>query len=389
MDTTLNMMEEQRQTKTIFKIDSVDVHTKARTGILSTAHGAIQTPVFMPVGTNATVKAVFHEDLLKMDAQIILGNTYHLFLRPGMEIIKEAGGLHQFMGWERPMLTDSGGYQVFSLAKMRKVEDNGVLFQSHLDGSSYFFSPEEIITIEGILGSDIMMPLDECVAYPCDHKKSNEAVERTTLWAKRSREFFLNQPSQRNRQLLFGIVQGSTYHDLRKKSAEDLKSIGFDGYAIGGLSVGEPKELMTEVVEATEPHLPKDAPRYLMGLGMPDQIVASVGQGIDMFDTVIPTRYGRYGSAFTKNGRIVIRNGEYAKDKNPIDKACSCFVCQKYTRSYIRHLFNTHEILGLQLVSYHNVYFYLDLMKQIRKAIKEGSFAQFRKEFFLCYDSTS
>ena len=263
-----------------FELKAVDVHTKARAGTLTTAHGIIETPVFMPVGTNATVKAVFHEDLEKMRAQIILANTYHLFLRPGMELIKEAGGLHKFMSWDKPILTDSGGYQVFSLAKLRKIKDEGVEFQSHLDGTSFIFTPENVIAYQGILGSDIIMPLDECIEHPCEKKAAEKACARTTLWATRSREFFLKNDSQRSRQLLFGIVQGSTFSDLRKRSAEELLEIGFDGYAIGGLSVGEPDAIMNDVLAAVEPHLPKNMPRYLMALGTPDQILRAVAEGL-------------------------------------------------------------------------------------------------------------
>ncbi len=371
-----------------FTVKHFDRETKARAGILKLAHGIVETPVFMPVGTNATVKAMTGEQLVELDSQIILANTYHLFLRPGMEIIKEAGGLHSFMKWDRPILTDSGGFQVFSLAKFRKVKDEGVEFQSHLDGTYYFFSPEEIITIEGILGSDIIMPLDECIEHPSNKETAQAACTRTTLWAKRSREFFLKKQTQDKRQLLFGIVQGSTFEDLRQRSAEDLVSIGFDGYAIGGLSVGEPIDMMHDTVSIVEPFLPKEFPRYLMGLGTPDQIVKAVGQGVDMFDTCVPTRYGRYGTAFTRNGRLVVRNGEFAHDQKPLDESCDCFVCKKYTRSYIRHLFNTHEITGLMLVSYHNVYFYLQLMKQIRNAICQGEYGRFQKEFLACYNST-
>ncbi len=372
-----------------FELKAFDPHSKARAGILTTAHGTIDTPVFMPVGTNGTVKAIFHEDLEKMHTQVILANTYHLFLRPGMEIIKEAGGLHKFMGWDKPILTDSGGYQVFSLANLRKIKDEGVEFQSHLDGATFFFTPENVMAYEGILGSDIIMPLDECIEHPCEKKAAEKACARTTLWAKRAREFFLKNESQKSRQLLFGIVQGSTFSDLRKQSAEELIEIGFDGYAIGGLSVGESDAIMQDVLSATVPHLPKNKPRYLMGLGMPDQIVRAVAEGIDMFDCCIPTRYGRYGTAFTRQGRLIVRNGEFAKDSRPLDCDCDCFVCEKYTRSYIRHLFNTHEILGLTLVSFHNVYFYLRLMRQIREAIGQGRYTEFQKGFLSCYNSIS
>ena len=395
VDKTLNQNQIQIAS---FTINAVDHQTKARTSTLTTGHGAIEMPVSMPVGTNATVKTLSNEDLVEMDTQVILANTYHLYLRPGMEVIKQAGGLHQFMSWQRPILTDSGGYQVFSLAKLRKVTEDGVEFQSHLDGTPCFLTPEDVISLEGVLGSDIIMPLDECVEYPCDYSRAEAASHRTTRWAKRSKEFFEKNSNKvgvhgvgahRRAPLLFGIVQGSTFLDLRKRCAQDLTQIGFHGYAVGGLSVGEPIDLMFETLAAVEPYLPKEAPRYLMGLGTPDQIVRAVAEGIDMFDTCIPTRYGRYGTAFTKKGKVVVRNGEYAFDQRPLDEECGCFVCQKYTRSYIRHLFNTHEILGLTLVSYHNVYFYLNLMREIREAIQAGRFLSFQKEFLSCYDSTS
>ena len=343
----------------------------------------------MPVATNGIVKALSFEDLNKIGLQAVISNTYHLFLRPGIEIISEAGGLHNFMKLDKPVVTDSGGYQVFSLAKHRKIKDDGVTFNSHLDGTKYFFQPEDIVSIQGILGSDIIMPLDECVLYPCEYKKADKACRRTTLWAKRSREYFLHNKANDKQQLQFGIVQGSSFQDLRQRSANELISLDFDGYAIGGISVGEPVDVMFETLSYCEPLLPLNRPRYLMGIGMPDQIVKAVAQGIDMFDTCIPTRYGRYGTAFTKNGRIVVRNGEFARDTRPLDETCDCFVCKRYTRSYIRHLCNMHEITGLYFLSYHNVYFYLKLMQNIRKSISLGNFAHFSKEFLSCYDSTS
>ncbi|MDP8266089.1 MAG: tRNA guanosine(34) transglycosylase Tgt [Candidatus Aceula meridiana] len=371
----------------MFKLKSIDNITKARRGVLKTAHGEIQTPFFMPVGTCATVKALSHEDLLRMNAQIMLSNTYHLYLRPGLDIIREAGGLHKFMNWEKPVLTDSGGYQVFSLAQFRKLTDEGVKFQSHLDGSSHFFRPEDIVDAQGVLGSDMMMPLDECAPYPCGEKQAEEALRRTTLWAKRSREHFLKSPYKK-KQFLFGIVQGSNYVKLREKAVKELVDIGFDGYAIGGVSVGEPVNLMFEAIETCAPLLPQDRPRYVMGIGTPDQIVKAVSHGIDMFDTCIPTRYGRNGSAFTSGGRLVVRNGEFSKDFRPIDDTCDCFVCQKYTRSYIRHLFNMNEITALYLTSCHNVHFYVKLMERIRAAIEANQFDAFQKEFLSCYGST-
>jgi len=372
-----------------FIIHIKDTKTKARRGTLTTAHGTIESPFFMPVGTNATVKAIPFEDLLEMDSQIVLSNTYHLYIRPGMEVIKENGGLHRFMKWDKAVLTDSGGFQVFSLAKLRKIKDEGVEFQSHFDGSLHFFTPEKVMEIERILGSDIIMPLDECVGYPCEQSQAKSACQRTTLWAKRSRDFFAKNSSAQNGQLLFGIVQGSSFKDLRERSAKEIVGIGFDGYAIGGISVGEPVEVMFESLDFTMPFLPEDSPRYMMGIGMPDQMVMAVARGVDMFDTCIPTRYGRYGTVFTKQGKIVIRNGEYAVDQRPMDESCECFACRKYTRSYIRHLFNVGEILGLYLAAYHNLHFYLKLMKDIRTAIAKGSFDEFQKEFLSCYNSTS
>ncbi|MFH1359869.1 MAG: tRNA guanosine(34) transglycosylase Tgt [Candidatus Omnitrophota bacterium] len=375
--------------KKIFTIEHADTKTKARCALLQTAHGPIHSPFFMPVATNATVKALPLEDLVKLELQIVLSNTYHLFLRPGIETIEQAGGLHSFMKWKGPILTDSGGYQVFSLARLRKIRDDGVTFNSHLDGKLHFFAPEDIIRIQNRLGSDMMMPLDECVEYPCEHKKAQKACERTTLWAKRSKDFHLRHSPKEKGQLLFGIVQGSSFKDLRERSAEELRAIGFDGFAVGGISVGEPVDVMFEALSYCEPFLPKEQPRYLMGIGMPDQIVRAVAEGVDMFDTCVPTRYGRYGTVFTKKGKMVVRNGEFANDQKPLDEHCDCFVCRTYTRSYIRHLFSTHEIVGCYYASYHNVYFYLKLMHQIREAISQGRFETFQKEFLSCYNSTS
>jgi len=372
-----------------FKIHSTDSKTKARRATLTTAHGTIESPFFMPVGTNATVKAIPFENLVDMQAQIVLSNTYHLYIRPGMEVIERNGGLHSFMKWDKPILTDSGGYQVFSLAKLRKIKDEGVEFQSHFDGLLHFLTPEKVIEIEKILGSDIIMPLDECVEYPCEHKKAKAACQRTALWAKRSKKAFLETPSSPTRQLLFGIVQGSSFKDLREHAAREIVEIGFDGYAIGGISVGESVEVMFESLDYAMPHLPEEFLRYMMGIGMPDQMVMAVARGVDMFDTCIPTRYGRYGTVFTKQGRLVVRNGEYTYDQKPLDEHCECFVCRRYSRSYIRHLFNVGEILGLYLASYHNIYFYLKLMRDIRSALERGCFDEFQKEFLTCYNSTS
>ena len=371
----------------MFQFIKKDKNTKARIGKLTTAHGEIDSPFFMPVGTNGTVKTLSFESLLEFDTQIVLSNTYHLYLRPGLDVIGEAGGLHKFMSWDGPILTDSGGYQVFSLAKLRKLTDSGVQFQSHYDGSVQFFTPEKVVDIQRVLGSDIMMPLDECAPYPCDRQQAEGSVKRTTVWARQSREYFLKTQKRQGDQFQFGIVQGATYQDLREQSAKELMDIGFDGYAIGGVSVGEPVPVMFEALDWVMPLLPKDKPRYFMGIGLPDQIVKAVGEGVDMFDTCIPTRYGRHGSAFTSEGRIVIRNATYTKDFGPIDGTCECRVCKKYSRSYIRHLLNSHEILGLKLVTFHNVYFYVNLMKQIREAIAEDRYQEFQKEFLGNYKS--
>jgi len=371
----------------MFQLIKKDKNTKARLGAITTAHGSIDSPFFMPVGTNGTVKTLSFESLLEFKTQIVLSNTYHLYLRPGLDVIGEAGGLHKFMSWDKPILTDSGGYQVFSLAKLRKLTDEGVEFQSHFDGSAQFFTPEKVIDIERVLGSDIIMPLDECAPYPCDRAQAEKSVERTTVWARRSREHFSKMEKVKGQQFLFGIVQGATFQDLRERSARALIDIGFDGYAIGGVSVGEPVPIMFETLDWVMPLLPEDKPHYFMGIGLPDQIVKAVGEGIDMFDTCIPTRYGRHGSAFTSEGRIVVRNATYTKDFNPIDNTCACRVCRKYTRSYIRHLLNSHEILGLKLVTYHNVYFYVNLMKQIREAIAQDHYQEFQKEFLEKYQS--
>ena len=365
----------------MFKLFKTDATTKARLGVLTTRSGVIETPFFMPVGTNGTVKALSVEDLHEIGTPIVLSNTYHLYLKPGMEIMQEAGGLHKFMGWNKLLLTDSGGYQVFSLSRLRKITDEGVDFQSHRDGSRHFFTPEKVIDIENILGSDMIMPLDECAPYPCDRLQAEESVRRTTHWAKRSHKHFLQNQNEVKKQYLFGIVQGATFEDLRHQSAQELLDIGFDGYAIGGVSVGEPIDMMFETLDWVVPLLPANQPRYFMGIGYPDQIVRAVGEGMDMFDTVIPTKFGRYGTAFTRRGRLVVRNNEFARDFGPIDETCRCVVCRKYTRSYIRHLVNINEILGIKLISYHNIYFYVNLMKQIRQAIAEDRYKEFESNF--------
>lgn len=360
-----------------FTLIHQDSSTKARLGLLKVAHGEIETPAFMPVGTQGTVKALSPKELKEANSQIILGNAYHLYLRPGLEIIKNAGGLHKFISWDGPILTDSGGYQIFSLAGFRKVKDEGVEFQSHLDGSRHNLSPEKVIEIENILGSDIMMVLDECVHYPCDKAYSKVAMDRTTYWARRSKLAHSSKPRAQGRQLLFGIVQGATYEDLRRQSAEEIGEIGFDGYALGGLSVGEPKDLRYNIMSFTLKFLPYESVRYLMGLGTPEDIIEAVRGGMDIFDCVIPTRYGRNGTAFTSQGKIVVRNALYASDTGPLDAACDCYACKNFSRSYIRHLFNAEEILGLRLVSFHNIYFYNNLLKSIRQAIREDRLKDF------------
>lgn len=371
----------------MFKLLSKDKNTSARRGVVSTAHGDIQTPFFMPVGTNSTVKSLTIDHMEDLGAQIMLSNTYHLYLRPGCDVMKTMGGLHGLTSWKKPILTDSGGYQVFSLTKLRKLSDEGVKFQSHLDGSRHFFSPEDVIDIEKILGADMIMPLDVCAPYPCRREEALESVRLTTKWAAQSRRHFLANPKEEHKQFLFGIIQGATYEDLRKRSRDEILDIGFDGYAIGGVSVGEPVDEMFKAIDWIAPDLPEDKPRYLMGIGFPDQIVKAVGEGIDMFDTCLPTRLGRHGTAFTNKGRAIVTNAEFASDNDPIDKACTCQVCKRYSRAYIRHLSQSHEVTALTLVSYHNVFFYVNLMKRIRTAINENNYARFQKEFLFEYGS--
>ncbi|MBC8529060.1 tRNA guanosine(34) transglycosylase Tgt [Christensenellaceae bacterium NSJ-44] len=352
--------------------------TGARIGRLHLPHGVVETPVFMPVGTAATVKAMSVDELKEMHAQIILSNTYHLYLRPGHELVKKAGGLHQFMNWDRPILTDSGGFQVFSLASLRKVEEGGVMFRSHLDGSKHFFSPEKVMEIENALGADIMMCFDECSPYPCEYERVRAAMDRTARWAARCKQAHQRPEDQ----ALFGIIQGGLFKDLRRISCEQISELDFPGTAIGGLSVGEPKELMYEVLDDLMPHTPKDKPRYLMGVGSPDCLVEGVLRGVDMFDCVLPTRIARNGTVLTWSGRLVIRNATYAEDFMPLDPDCDCPVCRNYSRAYIRHLFKAGEILGARLASYHNLYHLIDLMERIRQAIWEDRLADFAKEYF-------
>jgi queuine tRNA-ribosyltransferase len=383
----------------MFKLIHQDKNSNARVGELTTAHGPIPTPYFMPVGTQATVKTLSPLELEQAGAKIILCNAYHLFLRPGIEVIKDAGGLHRFISWPRAILTDSGGYQIFSLAKFGRVTNEGVEFRSHLDGSKSFFTPELVIEMQQALGADIIMPLDECVHYPCAKEEASIAMERTLDWGRRSKMHIANCKSHiakndkqlaiRDKQLLFGIVQGATYEELRHECIKRLLDIGFDGYAIGGVSVGEPEVLRYNIISLALDYLPKLKARYLMGLGTPEDILQAVETGADMFDCVIPTRFGRNGTAFTHRGKLVIRNAPYIADYEPLDCDCSCYTCQNFSRAYLRHLFNCNEILGLRLVSLHNIYFYLDLMRNIREAIQEDRFAQFKKEFLFRYNQSS
>ncbi len=362
-----------------FELVATDERTSARAGLIYTDHGVIETPVFMPVGTQATVKAVEQRELIEIGAQIILGNTYHLYLRPGVEVIKKVGGLHRFMNWERGILTDSGGFQIFSLAQFRKITKDGVRFQSHIDGSYHFFTPESVIEIQRILGSDIMMCLDECTSYPCDFDYAFKSNQLTIEWAKRAREEFENtEPLYGHTQALFGIVQGSVYPEIRARSAEELIKLDFDGYAIGGLAVGEPVELMYQITEFTASLLPADKPRYLMGVGTPENILESISRGIDMFDCVIPTRNGRNATLYTRDGKFSIKNSIYKEDFSPVDPECDCYTCKNFTRAYLRHLFNADEILALQLASIHNLAFYLWLVRGARRHIIEGSFLDWK-----------
>ncbi|MCX7661223.1 MAG: tRNA guanosine(34) transglycosylase Tgt [Candidatus Omnitrophica bacterium] len=374
-----------------FRIINKEKNSSARLGYLSTVHGKVFTPCFMPVGTQGTVKTLSPLELETAGAEIILCNTYHLFLRPKIEIIKIAGGLHNFIGWKKPILTDSGGYQIFSLSLLRKVNDDGVEFQSHIDGERFFLTPEEVIKIQLYLGSDIIVPLDECVHYPATSDYAEIAMRRTVSWAERSKSTYLilKESSQIILPLLFGIVQGATYENLRKECIERLIEMDFDGYALGGISVGEPKNLCYNITSFCAKLLPEDKPRYLMGVGLPEDIVETVALGIDMFDCVAPTRYGRNGTAFTHTGKVTVRNAKYAKDNSPLDSQCDCYTCRNFSRAYLRHLFNSKEILGMRLVSYHNIYFYLDLMKRIREAIEEDKFLEFKKDFFSSYKISS
>lgn len=365
-------------TAVTYELIKKDRKTKARRGRVTTPHGVIETPVFMPVGTAATVKAMRPEEIRDMGAEIILSNTYHLYLRPGHDVVKEAGGLHKFMNWERPILTDSGGFQVFSLGAMRKIREEGVEFRSHIDGSKHMLSPEKSMEIQNALGSDIIMAFDECTPYPADRKYVEESLERTTRWLKRCKEYHKNT----EKQSLFGIMQGGMYPDLRKKSARQIVELDLPGYAIGGLSVGEPKEIMYEIMDECVDLLPENKPRYLMGVGSPDCLFEGVERGIDMFDCVLPTRIARHGMAMTSRGRVNIKNAKYERDFSPLDPECSCYTCRNYSKAYLRHLFKSDEILSSMLMTNHNLHFLIKTMEEIRKAIEEDRFSDYKHEFY-------
>ena len=364
-----------------YELLHIDKNSGARRGVIHTPHGDIQTPIFMPVGTLATVKAMSPEELKEdVKAQIILSNTYHLYLRPGHDLVKEAGGLHKFMNWDRPILTDSGGFQVFSLSSLRKITEEGVTFNSHLDGKKHLFTPEKVMEIEEALGADIIMAFDECCPYPSTYEYTKNSMERTTRWAARCKDAHKTQ-----NQGLFGIIQGGFYKDLREKSTKDLIDLDFPGYAIGGISVGEPKEEFLDILRFTTPLMPENKPRYLMGVGTPDYLIEAALSGIDMCDCVLPTRLARHGTAMTSNGKIVIRNNTYARDWNSLDSECDCYTCKNYTRAYLRHLIKTNEILGMRLLSLHNLRFLTKLMERVRIEIENDNLLNFRDEFYKKY----
>ena len=367
-----------------FKVKKTDKNSKARVGEVKTSHGSFKTPCFMPVGTLGTVKTLTKEELIELGAEIILGNAYHLYLRPGTEIIKKAGGLHKFMNWDRPILTDSGGFQVFSLAKLRKITNKGVEFSSHIDGSKHFFTPEKAIKIQNDLGADIIMAFDECAPYPVTHEYAFSAMERTHLWAEKCLKFH-----KKKSQALFGIIQGSVYKDLRIESAKFISSLDFPGIAIGGVSVGESRAEMYKAISWCEPYIPKDKPKYVMGVGEPVDLLESIERGIDMFDCALPTRIARNGAVWTKTGRINLRNSKYKKDLSPIEKNCACFACKNYTKAYISHLIGVKEILGIRLTTIHNLHFILNLLADSRKAIKNDEFSKFKKDFIKSFKKNS
>ncbi|MFQ6103523.1 MAG: tRNA guanosine(34) transglycosylase Tgt [Candidatus Glassbacteria bacterium] len=364
---------------------------KARTGILETSHGIVRTPAFMPVGTQGTVKAISPRELSECGTQIVLANAYHLYLKPGHELVREIGGLHRFMGWDRPILTDSGGYQVFSLSDLNRIDDDGVIFQSHFDGSRHQFTPSKVVEIQAALGSDIAMVLDDCPGYPCTRDRTEDSVRRTSLWAASSREAFamlkkeeITNPGQ----ALFGITQGGIYADLRSESALRLLELDFDGYAVGGLSVGEPKDTMLEIMKRAIQDLPEGKPRYVMGIGYPADIIEAVACGADLFDCVVPTRLGRNGTVFTAGGRLQIRNSEFSGQDTPIEAECSCEACRNFSRAYIRHLHNVGEILGVRLTTLHNISYFARLMSQIREAIESSGLEKLQAKFYNFYDDT-
>lgn len=364
-----------------YELIKEEKNTGARLGILHTPHGSFETPIYMPVGTLATVKGLSPEELKDMGAEIVLSNTYHLWLRPGEDIVEEAGGLHKFMNWDRGILTDSGGFQVFSLSDMRRIEEEGVHFRNHINGEKLFLSPEKAIHIENALGADIIMSFDECPPFNESYDYVKKSIERTTRWAERGLKAHKNPSTQ----ALFGIMQGAGYKDLRIQHARDLASMDFPGYSIGGLSVGETKQEMNDVLDYLTPEMPKHKPRYLMGVGSPDALIDGVIRGVDMFDCVLATRIARNGTCMTSTGRLVVKNAQYARDFRPIDEHCNCYTCRNYTRAYVRHLIKTDEIFGMRLASIHNVHFLLQLMKDVRENIKNDSLLEFRQDFFERY----
>jgi len=367
--------------KRTFEVLKKSKANNARIGRIVTAHGVVNTPVFIPVGTQATVKTLSPKELEEAGVELVLSNSYYLFLRPGVEIIEKAGGLHKFMGWNRPIISDSGGYQVFSLADLRKISEEGVEFQSHIDGARHFLSPEKIIEIQISLASDIIMCFDECTSYPCGRDYAQRSMELTLKWARRCKEKFNDRRSSPNSQWLFGIIQGGMHKDLRKRSAEETIEIGFEGYAIGGLSVGEPQDLRDEIVEFTTPLLPEDKPRYLMGVGEPQELWEAVEKGIDMFDCSMPTRNARNGQVFTSRGKVVIKNAQYKEDFGPLDPECECYTCRHFSRAYLCHLFRAGEILALRLNTLHNIHYMVKLFKEIRRAIKQDRYEEAKREF--------
>ncbi|MBS5966998.1 tRNA guanosine(34) transglycosylase Tgt [Finegoldia magna] len=364
-----------------FTLEKKSSQCKARTGTIETNHGVIKTPVFMPVGTRATVKAMNNDELKSIGSQIILSNTYHLYLKPGQEIIRKADGLHKFMNWDKPILTDSGGFQVFSLSKTRKITEEGVQFRSHIDGSKHFISPEKSMEIQNDLGSDIMMAFDECVPYPASYEYTEDSMKRTLRWLKRCKDYHKNTDKQN----LFGIIQGGMYKDLREYSAKNTIDFDLPGYAIGGLSVGEPRDLMIDLLDFTTDFMPENKPRYLMGVGTPDYLFEAVEHGVDMCDCVLPTRIARNGTALTSKGKLVVKNAKYKDDFSPLDENCDCYACKNHTRAYIRHLLNVDEILGARLLSIHNLRFLIKLMENIRKSIEEDRYLEFKDEFYRNY----